>query len=397
MTVNCFSLFTKLRATILFVSSFFLLVPSFSNAQIVEIPEAIKSEVPLPVINTKSWILVDFETGWILGSKDSDLRIEPASLTKLMTSYLVFDALQKSELTLEDLVYVSERAWKTGGSKMFIQVDTRVSVLELIQGLIIQSGNDAAVALAEHIGGTEEGFAARMNLMASKLGMVNSSFTNSSGLPDENHYSTAHDLTLLSISLIRQFPELYKYYSQLEYTYNDITQQNRNVLLTRDPTVDGLKTGYTKNAGYCLIGTAMREQTRLVATVTGSEGKSARAKEVQSLLQYGYGAYDGLRVYSPGESVKILPLWMGNEVEASIGVDKILGVIYPKGKKEYLSAALELPESLEAPIASGQQVGFIQVKFDGEPVLRRSLKVNQNYEEGPWYSQLLDSLKKMIF
>jgi D-alanyl-D-alanine carboxypeptidase (penicillin-binding protein 5/6) len=280
---------------------------------------------------------------------------------------------------------------------MFIQVDTYVTIEELIQGLIIQSGNDAAVALAEHIGGTEEGFAARMNLASAKIGMVNSSFTNSSGLPSENHYSTARDMTLLSISLIRNFPDLFKYYSQLEYTYNDITQQNRNVLLTRDPTVDGLKTGYTKNAGYCLIGTANREGIRLVATVTGSDSKSARANQVQSLLQFGYGAYDGLIVYSPGDQVKALPLWMGTQPEAVVSVPKNLGIVFPKGKKDLLSAALELPESLEAPIDSGTEVGHIQVKFDGHPVLRSPLQVEGQYDEGPWYSQWLDSLKQMIF
>ena len=384
-----------LTSAFIFASGFFLI--SASHATLVEIPEVIKAEVPAPSVDVKSWILADFETGWILGSKDADLQIEPASLTKLMTSYLVFDALSKGEIAMQDKVYVSKKAWKTPGSKMFIQVDTYVTIEELIQGLIIQCGNDAAVALAEHIGGTEEGFAARMNLASAKIGMVNSSFANSSGLPADNHYSTARDMTLLSISLIRKFPKLFKYYSHLEYTYNDITQQNRNVLLTRDPTVDGLKTGYTKKAGYCLIGTANREGTRLVATITGSNSKSARANQVQSLLQFGYGAYDGLVVYSPGDQVKALPLWMGTQPEVSVSVPQNLGIIFPKGKKDLLSAALELPESLEAPINSGTEVGHIQVKFDGNPVLRSPLLIKERYDEGPWYSQLLDSIKQMIF
>ena len=386
----------NMRARLIYLA-LLLLLPGASYSSLVEIPEIIKSEVPIPDIAARSWILADYETGWILGGENFDLRIEPASLTKLMTSYLVFDALQSGDITLEDMVYISKKAWKTPGSKMFIQVDTRVSVIELLQGLIIQSGNDASVALAEHIGGTEDGFASRMNLMASKLGMVNSSFRNSSGLPDDNHYSTARDMTLLSISLIRRFPELYKYYSQLEYTYNDITQQNRNVLLTRDPTVDGIKTGYTKKAGYCLIGTANRDGVRMVAAVTGSKSRSSRANQVQSLLQYGYGAYDGMVVYSPGANVKTLPLWMGNQQEASIGVNRNLGVLYPKGKKDQLSAALELPESLEAPVDKGELVGHIQIKFDGQPVHRASLHSNEGYEEGPWYSQLLDSLKQLVF
>jgi D-alanyl-D-alanine carboxypeptidase (penicillin-binding protein 5/6) len=400
--VSKFIASVKSRVIHFLLTSVFCLTPVFflvstSHATLVNIPDVIKAEVPVPEVDVKSWILADFETGWILGSKDADLRIEPASLTKLMTSYLVFDAISKGEISMQDTVYVSKKAWKTPGSKMFIQVDTYVTIEELLQGLIIQSGNDAAVALAEHIGGTEEGFAARMNLTSAKLGMVNSSFANSSGLPADDHYSTARDMTLLSISLIRKFPELFKYYSQLEYTYNDITQQNRNVLLTRDPTVDGLKTGYTKNAGYCLIGTANREGTRLVATVTGSNSKSARANEVQSLLQFGYGAYDGLIVYSPGDQVKALPLWMGTQPEVAVSVSKNLGIVYPKGKKDLLSAALELPDSLEAPLESGTEVGHIQVKFDGNPVLRSPLLIEGRYDEGPWYSQLLDSIKQMIF
>ena len=368
-----------------------------SQGPLVNVPDFMKSEVPVPEIEAKSWVLADFGTGWILGSKDPDLRIEPASLTKLMTSYLVFDALDNGEASLDDEVYVSEKAWKTGGSKMFIRVDTRVKLVDLIQGLIIQSGNDAAVALAEHIGGTEEGFASRMNLMAAKLGMTNSSFTNSSGLPEDNHYSTARDMTLLSISLIRRFPEMYEFYSQLEYTYNDITQQNRNVLLTRDPTVDGIKTGYTKNAGYCLIGTALREGVRMVATVTGSDSRSKRANQVQSLLQFGYGAYDGMVVFSPGDTVKKLPLWLGQESEAEVGVKQELGVLFPKGNRDKMSAALELPESLDAPLDALSEVGEIQVKYDGNPVFKAPLVINRQYPEGSWVSQLVDSLKRLVF
>jgi len=236
-----------------------------------------------------------------------------------------------------------------------------------------------------------------MNLMAAKLGMTNSSFTNSSGLPEDNHYSTARDMTLLSISLIRRFPEMYEFYSQLEYTYNDITQQNRNVLLTRDPTVDGIKTGYTKNAGYCLIGTALREGVRMVATVTGSDSRSKRANQVQSLLQFGYGAYDGMVVFSPGDTVKKLPLWLGQESEAEVGVKQELGVLFPKGNRDKMSAALELPESLDAPLDALSEVGEIQVKYDGNPVFKAPLVINRQYPEGSWVSQLVDSLKRLVF
>ena len=360
------------------------------------IPDVVRSVVPVPEIAANSWILMDFESGWILGSHEPYKRIEPASLTKLMTSFLVFDALEKGEITLDDQVYVSKKAWKTGGSRMFIQVDTHVTVENLIKGLIIQSGNDASVALAEHLGGSEEGFAVRMNHMAAELGMANSHFTNSNGLPDDNHYSTLADLATLSSALIRRFPDYFKYYSQKEFTYNDITQKNRNVLLWRDPSVDGIKTGYTKNAGYCLIGTAERDDIRLLAAVAGAESKKQRADMVQSLLQYGYAAYDGLLLYEPGTEVKTVPLWMGDQESATISVKQPLGILFPKGKSDLLSAALDIPESLEAPLDKGTRVGSIEVKYDGVPFHKQELYLPDDYPEGPWWSQMLDSIKRFF-
>lgn len=367
-----------------------------SPGGLVEIPGSVKSVVPTPEIAAKSWMLIDFESGWILGSENRDLRIEPASLTKLMTSFLVFEALTKGEIKLTDQVYVSKKAWKTGGSRMFIQVDTRVGVESLLKGLIIQSGNDASVALAEHLGGSEEGFAVRMNHKAAELGMVNSHFTNSNGLPDPDHYSTAEDIIILGRALIRNFPDLFTLYSNREFTYNDITQKNRNSLLWRDPSVDGLKTGYTKAAGYCLVGTAKRDDMRLMAIVTGADSRKRRADAVQSLLQYGYAAYDGLLLYSPGSEVTSVPLWMGNAGEASLSVNRHLGLVFPKGQKEKLSAALDIPESLEAPLEKGADAGLIVVKYGGEPLLEQRLYVDDEYIEGPWWSKLLDSVKRLF-
>ncbi len=379
---------------------FWLLCPGFLNpaySALIDIPESIKSPTPVPPVAARSWILADFETGWILGSENADLRIEPASLTKLMTSYLVFETLKAGKIRYEDRVYISKKAWKTEGSRMFVQVDTHVSVLDLIQGLIVQSGNDAAVALAEHIAGSEEEFAARMNRKAAELGMTNTRFTNSNGLPDDNHYTTARDITLLAMSLIRRFPDLYHYYSQREFTYNDITQHNRNILLDRDPTVDGLKTGYTKKAGYCLIGTALRDDVRLIATVTGAKNRIARADQVQSLLQYGYNSYDGVTVYSPGEPVKTLPLWMGQQSQAGVGVMQKFAVLAPSGEAARLSVTLELPDSLEAPIKRATEVGQIQARFDDQPVRESSLHVTETYREGAFLSQVLDWFKRLIF
>jgi len=363
---------------------------------LIEIPQIVKSVVPTPDIKATSWMLVDFESGWILGSENRNQPIEPASLTKLMTSFLVFEALVKGEIKLTDEVYVSKKAWKTGGSRMFIQVDSRVDVESLLKGLIIQSGNDAAVALAEYLGGSEEGFAVRMNHKAAELGMVNTHFTNSNGLPDPDHYSTAEDIIILGRALIRNFPDLFSLYSTREYTYNDITQKNRNALLWRDPSVDGLKTGYTKAAGYCLIGTAKRDDMRLMAIVTGTESRKARADAVQSLLQYGYAAYDGLLLYTPGAEVTSVPLWMGEEPRASLGVSQHLGIIFPKGKKDQLSAALDIPESLEAPVKEGSDVGSILVKYDGQPLKEQRLYIAQEYPEGPWWSKLLDSVQRLF-
>lgn len=385
-----------MRLLIYFIS-FLFFHPLIAHSALQDIPDVVKSEILAPDIQATSWLVVDYETGWVLASKNAHQRIEPASLTKLMTSYLVFNALHNNEIAMQDMVYISEKAWKTGGSKMFVRVDTRVSVLDLVQGLVIQSGNDAGVALAEHIGGSERGFATMMNLMAAELGMVNTNFTNSNGLPEDNHYSTAEDMTLLSMALIRKFPELYQYYSQKEFTYNDITQQNRNILLSRDPTVDGIKTGYTKKVGYCLIGTALRDEMRLVATVIGASGTIARANQVQSLLQYGFATYEGVIAYQPGVEVKSLPLWFGASSQASIHVQKKLGVIFPKGTSDKLSATLELPESLTAPIAADTPVGYIQIKYDQEPLYRTGLQVNEHYAEGPWYKRMLDSIKQFIY
>ncbi len=388
-----------MRLLICFISLllFHPLIAESTESTLQDIPDVLKSAIPLPDIQASSWMLVDFETGWVLASENADQRIEPASLTKLMTTYLVFDALHKKEITMQDQVYISEKAWRTGGSRMFIDVGTQVSVLDLLQGLIVQSGNDASVALAEHIAGSEAGFASKMNLMAAELGMSNSHFVNSSGIPADDHYSTVADMILLSIALIRKFPKLYGYYSQREFTYNNITQQNRNILLARDATVDGIKTGYTEQAGYCLIATALRDDMRLLAAVTGASGKVARADQVQSLLQYGYAIYQRATAYQAGAELKTLPLWMGQTSTASVSVQQDINLIYPKGTSAQLSVTLELPDSLEAPLEVGTAVGRIQIKYGEQPIYKTSLHINESYAEGAWYSRMLDVIKRLIY
>lgn len=361
------------------------------------LPAALKSRVPAPETAVSAWLLADFGSGWIIGSDNAEARIEPASLTKLMTGYLVFEALSNGDITLQDEVYVSKKAWKTGGSRMFIQVDTRVSVEALLKGLIIQSGNDAAVALAEHLGGSEAGFAASMNETAARLGMRNTRFVNSSGLPHPDHYSTALDMSILTRALIRRFPDYFKIYSEREYTYNNITQKNRNILLARDPSVDGIKTGYTRKAGYCLIGTSERDGMRLIATVIGSKSAAARADQVHSLLQYGYAAYESRLIYAAGGEVQSLPLWMGLEPRARVSIPADLSVVYPKGGAHQLSGEVALPGSLDAPLHAGQPVGAIEVKFNGATVRTAGLQVAEDYPEGAWWSRMIDQVKRLVF
>lgn len=361
------------------------------------LPAALKSRVPAPETAVSAWLLADFGSGWILDGANAEARIEPASLTKLMTGYLVFEALSNGDITLQDPVYVSKKAWKTGGSRMFIQVDTRVSVEALLKGLIIQSGNDAAVALAEHLGGSEAGFAASMNETAARLGMRNSRFVNSSGLPHPDHYSTALDMSILTRALIRRFPDYFKIYSEREYTYNNITQKNRNILLARDPSVDGIKTGYTRKAGYCLIGTSERDGMRLIATVIGSNSAAARADQVYSLLQYGYAAYESRLIYAAGGEVKSLPLWMGREPQARVSIPADLSVVYPKGGADQLSGELALPDSLDAPLRAEQPVGAVEIKFDGATVRTAGLQVAEDYPEGAWWSRMIDWVKRLAF
>ena len=275
--------------------------------------EASAADVPSPpAIAARAWVLMDANSGQILQSQAPDERVEPASLTKLMTAYLVFSALRDRKISLEQTVPVSERAWRADGSRMFIEPKKPVNVEELIRGMIIQSGNDACIALAEVIAGSEDVFAQLMNKEAQRLGMKNTSFRNSTGLPDPQHFSTARDLALLASSLIRDFPEQYKYYSMRDFRYNNITQQNRNRLLWLDPTVDGMKTGYTENAGYCLIATARRGPRRMLSVVLGTASDSARAQEAQKLLNFGFQIYDGVKLYERNAAVTTLKVWKGS-------------------------------------------------------------------------------------
>jgi serine-type D-Ala-D-Ala carboxypeptidase (penicillin-binding protein 5/6) len=335
-----------------------LLLPAFVSAQ----------QVPtLPPIAAKAYLLADFNSGQLLVSHNVQQRIEPASLTKLMTAYLAFSALRQKTLSIDQTVPVSPRAWKSDGSRMFIEPNKPVSVSELLKGMIVQSGNDACVALAEAIAGSEEVFAQMMNREAQRLGMKNTNFVNSTGLPHPQHYTTAYDLSLLASAIVRDFPEHYSLYAMKEYRYNNITQSNRNRLLWADPTVDGMKTGHTDSAGYCLISSAKRGPRRLVSVVLGANSESVRATESQKLLNYGFQFFDTVRLYEKDQPVSTVKVWKGgtNEVKAGFPYDLFLSV--PKGYGDKLKATVETQQPLLAPIAAGRKIGVLKVVMDGKP------------------------------
>jgi len=334
------------------------------------LPFAARADAPPPPpVAAKSWLLLDVPSGSLLASQNANERADPASLTKLMTAYLVFSALKQKKLTLDQTANVSEKAWKIGGSRMFIEPRKPVTVDELLRGMIVQSGNDATVALAEAVAGSEEVFAQMMNREAQRLGMKNSSFTNSTGWPDPKHYSTAHDLALNAAALIRDFPEYYgTYYSMKDYRYNNITQPNRNRLLWLDPAVDGVKTGHTETAGYCLIASAKRGDRRMLSVVLGTASDSARAQESQKLLNYGFQFFDTVRLFEANKEVGTVRVWKGAENELKAGMRSDLFITVPKGEANKLKADFVSQQPLVAPVSEGQQVGTVRVSFDGKPL-----------------------------
>ena len=334
------------------------------------LPAPAQAEVtPPPPVAARAWLLLDVGANQVIGSLNPDERVEPASLTKLMTAYVVFQALRDKKLALNQVVPVSEKAWRAGGSRMFIDPKRPVMVEELIQGMIIQSGNDACTALAEAVAGSEDLFAQLMNREARRLGMANTSFMNASGLPDPKHTSTARDLATLASALIRDFPEQYaKYYSTKEYRYNNITQHNRNRLLWLDPNVDGVKTGYTDAAGYCLIASARRGPRRMLSVVLGTASDAARAQESQKLLNFGFQFWDSARLYEKGKAVSELDVWKGAERKLKAGFVEDLTIAVPRGEANRIKVDLVSQQPLVAPVAAGQRVGTLRVSLDDKPL-----------------------------
>jgi len=324
---------------------------------------------PTPSVMGKAWIVGDLTSGQLLVAQGADERFEPASLTKLMTAYLVFAALRDKKLTLEQQVPVSVRAWRAPGSRMFIEPRRPVTVEELIKGMEIQSGNDACIALAEAVAGSEDVFVQLMNREAQRLGMKNTRFVNATGLPDAQHYSTARDLYMLAAALIRDFPDDYaRYYAIKEYRYNNITQPNRNRLLWLDPTADGVKTGHTEAAGFCLIASAKRGPRRLLSVLLGSTSEATRAQESLKLLNWGYQFYDAVKLFGKGEVVRTLDVWKGASRALKAGATADVYVTVPKGEAGKLKADTVSQQPLIAPVAQGERVGTLRVSLEGKPV-----------------------------
>ena len=349
-----------------------------------------------PALDATSYYLVDFDSGRVLAEKNPDDQVEPASITKLMTAYLVDKAIADGDVTLDEMVTISEKAWRMKGSKMFVEVGKQVSVSDLLKGLIIQSGNDASVALAEHLAGSESAFAGYMNHQAKLLGMDNTNYVNATGWPDENHYSSARDIAILTRALIDEFPESYKYYKEREYTFNKIRQFNRNRLLWRDDSVDGVKTGHTEAAGFCLVASAEREEMRLISVVLGAGSDKARTQSSQSLLNYGFRYFETHKLYRSDEVLKTAKIWYGDQEQISMGVGKDIFITIPRGRYRDLDASMEIDAEISAPVERGQSMGQVNIKLDEEMILSEAIVAMQTVNEGSLIDRALDSIKLLF-
>ncbi|MDT3711283.1 MULTISPECIES: D-alanyl-D-alanine carboxypeptidase family protein [Stutzerimonas stutzeri group] len=350
-----------------------------------------------PQLAAKSYMLMDAASGKVLIESNSDERLPPASLTKLMTAYIATLEIQKGQISDSDMVTVSEKAWRTGGSRMFIQVNTQVSVDDLLHGIIIQSGNDASVAMAEHIAGSEEAFADMMNTTAQRLGMSNTHFMNATGLPDPEHYSSAHDMAKLARAIIYQDPAHYAIYAQKEFFWNNIKQPNRNLLLWRDKTVDGLKTGHTEEAGYCLVASAVRDGMRLISVVFGTDSEQARAAETQKLLTYGFRFFETRTFYQKGVELAQQQVWKGQQSQVKAGLAEDLTLTLPRGQLDKLQASMSFSDTLIAPISQGQVVGKVEVKLGEEVLHSADLVALEAVEEGGLFRRLWDSIRLFFY
>tara|TARA_Y100000768_G_scaffold340610_1_gene284592 strand:- start:5864 stop:6991 length:1128 start_codon:yes stop_codon:yes gene_type:complete len=367
------------------VLSFFISIIFIASVNASPIP-------PAPKVNVKSYVLMDYDSGMILASSNEDLTLPPASITKIMTAYIAFTELKEKNISLDEEILVSKKAWKTGGSKMFIEVGKKIQLKDILQGVITVSGNDASVALAEHISGDVKTFATYMNQVARNIGLNNTNYTNPTGLPNDSLYTTAHDIALLSKSLISNFPDLYKLYSTKSFTFNEIKQYSRNKLLFVDENVDGIKTGYTKAAGYCLASSAKRGQRRLIAVVMGAPSPEIRIQSSRTLLEYGFRFFETHNIFKKDTAISETRVFGGEKSELKFGVNHDAVITIPRRQKKNLKFEYVIDKKLIAPVQKSETIGFMNIKLNGEIIKTYKLSALESINQGSLYRRTLDSL-----
>jgi len=354
------------------------------------------SSIPAPDVNARAWVTLDANSAQIIAEENADERVEPASLTKIMAAYVIFQALENDRLALDQKVNISEKAWKTEGSRMFAQVNTQVAVDDLLRGMIIQSGNDATVALAEAVAGSESAFVAMMNEEAQRQGLTNTHFTNSPGLPGPEHYTSARDMAILALNLIQDFPQYLHYYSQKEYTYNNIRQPNRNRLLWADSTVDGLKTGHTSSAGYCLVSTALRDGRRVVSVLIGANSDSARAESSLKLLNWSFQNFDTVKLFDQGEPAAQARVWEGQTETVDLGQARPIWITVPRGKATEIKPVAQYKQPLIAPLSEGAEVGTLTLTLDGKVLREEPLVVMKDVPQASFIGRMYDKARLLL-
>ncbi|MEJ2060370.1 MAG: D-alanyl-D-alanine carboxypeptidase [Gammaproteobacteria bacterium] len=376
-----------MRRIWLFLVLFFVVTPSFAAAMPIPAPPSFKAS---------SYILMDANSGKILAEKNADKRVEPASITKIMTAYVLYKSIQAGRVSLNDEVTISKKAWRQPGSRMFVEVGTKVKLDALLHGMLIQSGNDAAMAIAQHVAGTEGAFVDLMNAEAKAMGLTGTHYADPTGLPNPKHYTTARDIAVLTRHLIHDFPQYYKLESIKEYTYNNIKQYNRNRLLWRDPSVDGVKTGHTESAGYCLVGSAKRDGMRLISVVLGTPSEDARADDSYALLNWGYRFYATHKLYGADQPLTEARVWEGSQEKVALGLTKPLFVTIPRGSYNALKASMDVNTEVQAPVKKGQKMGDVKISLDGKPVKSVPLVALKEVPEGGIVRRVTDMVLRLF-
>lgn len=379
------------RYFIVFVCLLFAVPHSYANT----LPENLQSTRPLPELTAKSWVLIEQQTGWVIAEKNADMPIEPASLTKLMSVYVIFSLLADEKIGLQDKVKISKNARYVEGSRMFAELSSELTVLELLKGVIVQSGNDASIALAEYVDGSEQGFVMRMNAAAEKMGLMNTQFANVTGLPDSNHYSSARDVALIGRAIIDDFPQYYSWFAMTEMTYNNIRQPNRNSLLNKVDWVDGLKTGHTESAGYCLAATGERDDQRFIAVVTGTNSDQQRSTEALSLLNYAFTNYD-VFVPKPEQLARTIRVYGGKEDQVNLIAAQPLSLVVPKGTTDQIKLEYRVDDYLIAPINKQEDVGVLRVSYMDELAGISSVQTVSAVELGSLLKRITDRVKRLF-